>query len=381
MRIVRLANFVAPRSGGLRTALRCLGEGYLRAGHEPVLVVPGVAAGDKKTRQGRVITVPGPVLPGTGGYRCIIGRARLRRLLDELTPDCLEVSDRFTLRWTGSWARERGVPALMVSHESLTGLLRVAGLPVGVAHRLADRLNQRTATTYDRVVCTTGWAAREFRRLGVRNLVEAPLGVDLHMFHPQRRDCGLRAEFAKPDQTLIVHCGRLSMEKRPQRSIEALAELRLAGVDAVLVVAGDGPMRGQLIRQAAGLPVHFTRFIADPGGVARLLATADVAISPGPIETFGLAALEALACGTPVIVDAASALPEVVGPAGVAVQADSTGPAGFAAGVREVLAWPAEDRRAAARARAEQFGWPAAVAGFLAAHGLRAPRAPAITPT
>jgi alpha-1,6-mannosyltransferase len=375
MRIVRLANFVAPSSGGLRTALRCLGEGYLRAGHEPVLVVPGLVAGDKETQQGRVITVPGPVLPGTGGYRCIIGRARLRRLLDELAPDHLEVSDRFTLRWTGSWARENGVPALMISHESLTGLLRIAGLPGGMARRLADRLNRQSATAYDRIACTTGWAAREFRRLGVDNLVEAPLGVDLHTFHPQRRDPGLRAEFARPDQPLIVHCGRLSVEKRPQRSIAALTALRAAGLDAVLVMAGDGPMRGRLVRQAAGMPVHFTRFIADPGGVARLLATADVAIAPGPIETFGLAALEALACGTPIVVDAASALPEVVGAAGVAVRDD------FAAGVCEWLAWPVADRRAAARARAEQFGWPAAVAGFLAAHGLQAPRAPAATKT
>ncbi len=41
MRIVRLANYVAPASGGLRTALRELGAGYLAAGHEPVLVIPG----------------------------------------------------------------------------------------------------------------------------------------------------------------------------------------------------------------------------------------------------------------------------------------------------------------------------------------------------
>lgn len=47
MRIVRLANFVAPRSGGLRTAMRALGSGYLAAGHEPVLVVPGAEPADE----------------------------------------------------------------------------------------------------------------------------------------------------------------------------------------------------------------------------------------------------------------------------------------------------------------------------------------------
>ena len=66
LRIVRLANFVTPTSGGLRTALDRLGRGYRAAGHEPVLVVPGDVAGDVHTEQGRVVTLPGPVLPGLG---------------------------------------------------------------------------------------------------------------------------------------------------------------------------------------------------------------------------------------------------------------------------------------------------------------------------
>jgi alpha-1,6-mannosyltransferase len=130
------------------------------------------------------------------------------------------------------------------------------------------------------------------------------------------------------------------------------------------VVAGGGPLRQRLVRRAAGLPVHFTPFLSSRRDVARLLASADVALAPGPIETFGLAALEALACGTPVVVDAGSALPEVVAGAGAAVRGD------FAAGVRELLARPAEVRRSAARARAELFDWQSSVDGFLAAHQL-----------
>jgi alpha-1,6-mannosyltransferase len=357
---VRLANFVMPRSGGLRTALRALGEGYRAAGHEPILIVPGSDPGDEMTSQGRVITIPGPVVPGTGGYRVILRRRKLVRLLDELAPDRIEVSDRFTLRWTGRWARERGIPSVMVSHESLAGLLSFAGSLGGA---WADRLNARSFKAYDRVLCTTGWAAAEFRRIGAGNLVQVPLGVDLELFNPGRYDAALRACYAKPSQVLLVHCGRLSSEKRPERSIDALVALRARGVDAVLVVAGDGPLRARLQEQAQGQAVHFMEFVTDRNAVAALLATADVVIAPGPIETFGLAALEALACGTPVVVDAASALPEVIGSAGAAVTKD------FAAGVLQMLAQPAAARRAAARSRAEQFSWPAAVAGFLAVHG------------
>src|SRR5262245_65185304 len=80
VRIVRLANFVTARSGGLRTALTALGAEYVAAGHEPVLVVPGAGAGGVATAQGRMITVPGPVAPGTGGYRVLLARRRVARL-------------------------------------------------------------------------------------------------------------------------------------------------------------------------------------------------------------------------------------------------------------------------------------------------------------
>ncbi|SHN29130.1 glycosyltransferase [Cryptosporangium aurantiacum] len=368
--IVRLANFVGPRSGGLRTALYELGRGYRAAGHDPVLVVPGPRFEENDTPQGRVITLPGPTVPWMGGYRVVVGRRRLTALLEELRPDRLEVSDRTTLRWTGAWARRHGIASIMVSHENLTALLEMA-LPLWApVRRIADSLNQRTAETFDTVVATTEFAAAEFRRIGATGLVKVPLGVDLARFHPGLRDASLRASLARPSELLLVHCGRLSPEKRVERSVDALAALRARGVSAVLVVVGDGPRRPFLERRARGLPVRFLGFVPDRGLVARLLATADAVLAPGPAETFGLAALEAMACGTPVVAAGDGALGEVVGDAGVAVPG-STG-FRFAEAVLELAARPEADRRSAARQRAQRFGWPTAVSGMLAAHGLDA---------
>ncbi|GAA2571658.1 glycosyltransferase family 1 protein [Winogradskya consettensis] len=364
LRIVRLANFVSPRSGGLRTALRHLGEGYLRAGHEPILIVPGRERSDEITEQGRVITLPGHRVPRTGGYRVLASRRELTKVLEDLAPDRLEVSDRSTLRWTGRWAREAGVGSMMVSHESLAGLLGVWGMPQ--RETLADRLNRRTAETFDQIVCTTAFAAAEFRRLGVPNLTEIPLGVNLRQFHPSRRDPAVRDRYARPDELLIVFCSRLSADKRPELAVDTIAALRASKAPAVLVIAGDGSRRAALAYRSARLPVRFAGHISDRDDVAALLASADVAVAPGPVETFGLAALEALACGTPVVVNDASALPEVVGQAGLAVRGT---PEAFAEGVRKLMERPEGERRAAARARAELFGWPQAVDGFLRAHG------------
>ncbi|MFM9552782.1 MULTISPECIES: glycosyltransferase [Streptomyces] len=365
LRIVRLANFVAPSSGGLRTALRELGRGYEAAGHEAVLVVPGERYTDRATEQGRVITLPGPLLPGTGGYRVLMDKRRVASLLESLEPDRLEVSDRTTLRWTGKWARRARVPAVMVSHETADGVLRTWGLSEGMVRRASDALNVRTAHTYARVVCTTEFAEREFVRIGARNVVRAPLGVDLVGRRPGLRDRGLRERHARGDEVLLVMCSRLSVEKRPGTAVDALEALLRRGRRAVLVVAGDGPLRGRLEQRAEGLPVTFLGHVGDRETLGALQASADVALAPGPAETFGLAALEAMACGTPVVASSSSALPEVIGSAG-ATAADHG--ASFADAVELLLDRSEGERREAARARAECFGWQSAVDAFLSAH-------------
>lgn len=365
MRIVQLANFYGPRSGGLRTALHHLGAGYVDRGHEVVLVVPGAAPTDELMPNGvRRITLRAPVIPATGGYR-LLDTNRIRRLLERLAPERLEVSDRLSLARLGGWAAQHGVPSVVIAHERLDRLLNQFVLPGPAARRVADRANSWLVERFDAVVCTTGFAREEFDRIGAANVVQVPLGVDLSTFAPGRRDPRLRTELAHGAQTLLVHCGRLSTEKHVERSIDTVGELRSGGLDVHLVIAGDGPRRSWLQRRARGLPVTFLGFLPDRERVAGVLATADLSLAPGPHETFGLAALEALAAGAPVVVSHSSALREIVAPdCGAAVADDA---AAFAGAALNLLARPEPDRRAAARARAEQFAWPASVDGMLAA--------------
>ena len=370
-RILQVANFYATHSGGLRTTVDALGRAYVDAGFERVLVVPGPADADEDTPAGRRITLRGPRVPGMGGYRALAGTGGVQAVLAELPPDHLEVSDKCTLVGLGSWAGRNGVRAVLVSHERLDAILAPRVPPRFPLRACADWWNRRLARTFDAVVAPSAFAVAEFTRIGATNVSVVPLGVDLDLFHPRARERPV--DVADDDNEVSLVCvGRLSREKRPDVAIETLRAVRAAGVAVRLWMVGDGPLRAALETLGRDLPVVFTGHLHDRRRLATLLARADVALAPCPYETFGLAALEALACGTPVVAADRGAVPEIVqaglGAATGAVAAPD--PASLAAGVVDVLRRPLDETRRAARARAEHYPWTRTARAMLRVHGI-----------
>jgi len=370
MRIVHIANFYGPNSGGIKTTLHELGRGYLRHGHEFIYIVPGVTNHSEITPYGYKITLPSFMLPGSGGYRIIRNNGELKKIIASLHPDAIEVSDRFTLRGIGLWAKKNSIPTVVFSHETLRGLAS-RFLPHWLPLRsLVDWHNRRLAQSFDHVVATTEFAAKEFREIKVPNIVKIPLGVDLETFDPKNRSLQLRRELLQGSQLLLVHCGRLSPEKEPQRSIDALEILRKRGVDARLIIIGNGPLWGKLLKRSEGLPVNMLGYIADRKRVAAILASADLSFAPGPLETFCLSALESLASGTPVIASSSSAVGEFLRyaekrPAG-AVAADQR--FAFANAVENIAFKPT--LRQVARQSAQRLPWDSTVTLMMQLHGL-----------
>ena len=357
-RIVALANFYGPASGGLRTTLDALGRGYESRGIERYLIVPGQRAAVSSDDAGVRIEVAAP--HRVGGYRIITDRKRVVALLEELEPDAVEVSDKLTLACAGPWARRRGIPAVLLSHERIDAVL-ACRLPPGFPLRaVADLWNRRLVGGYDEVVCGSAFSRMEFDRIGAPRVRVVPLGVDLETFRP----AGSMIRRAGPVRLLCV--GRLSREKAPELALRALAPLARSGLDCHLTFVGDGPLRRRLERAAAGLPVTFTGHVAERREVAALLAGADVVLAPCPAETFGLAVLEALACGTPVVTSGEGAARELV--TGDCGRSAGMGADGLARAVLSLLAVPEARRRRAARTRAESFSWDRTVEGVLAAH-------------
>lgn len=375
MHIVQVAQLVHETSGGLRTTVDRLGAGYVAAGHRRTLIVPGPVDHDDAGEHGRTITLRAPRVPGTGGYRVFPSLARVMAVLEALRPDVLEISDKVSLWRLGSWARSRGIASVVVSHERLDAIL-APRLPRG-AHlgAWADRWNHRVLGQVNAAVAPSEFAAEELRRVGSATPVHVvPWGVDLDTFHPTRRFATDGASWRLHPVPTLVYVGRLSKEKRPELVIDCARELQRRGVQVHTAMVGSGPDEAALERRAQGLDVRFHGFVSERSQVANLLAAADVALAPCPCETFGLAALEALASGTPVVASASGALAEwITADAGRVVQGT---PQAFADGVQALFAQ--RDHvgehvvRHHARAVAERSPWARTVRSMLEVHGAAA---------
>ncbi|MDQ3254572.1 MAG: N-acetyl-alpha-D-glucosaminyl L-malate synthase BshA [Acidobacteriota bacterium] len=123
----------------------------------------------------------------------------------------------------------------------------------------------------------------------------------------------LRAELAPGGEPLLVHVSNFRPVKRPVDCVEVLAGVRARGIDARLVMVGDGSERGRAEHRALGLGLdRYCAFVGKQPRIVDYLSECDVLLLPSEQESFGLAALEALACEVPVIASRVGGIPEVV---------------------------------------------------------------------
>lgn len=251
-------------------------------------------------------------------------------------------------------------------------------------HRALKRLYQSVLARFD--VTVHGCEAQRafwFRTNGAawRKSVVIYNGVDSDYFENVRVfEAGkrLRASLGlKPDALLIGTVGRLAPEKNQEVLLTTLRRLRVARVDAHLMLAGGGSLRAHLEQRAAELEiadrVHFVGEIED---VRPALAALDIFVLPSiAVESFSNAALEAMSMGRPVILSNIGGAREMIDDG---VEGYVVSPTELAARLPALIAALYSDGRkrqqmgAAARRRAVNcFSVPAMVAGYrgLLQHG------------
>lgn len=143
-----------------------------------------------------------------------------------------------------------------------------------------------------------------------------PNFVDLEKFHRDRDPCH-RDKFAAPDERILMHISNFRPVKRLDDVVRIFARVDRE-LPSRLVLIGDGPERGraQQVAEDEGVADRVV-YLGKQESVAELLACADLFLLPSASEAFGLVALEAMACGVPVVATRVGGVSEVV-PDGVA---------------------------------------------------------------
>ncbi len=186
-------------------------------------------------------------------------------------------------------------------------------------------------------------------------------GVDTTLFTPARRDQRLRERWGVSGRRLaVLYVGRLSREKGLDLLAPVSARLRAARIDHRLVVAGDGPMRSELM--AACPDAVFTGPLGREA-VADVFASADVFVFPSRTDTAGNVVLEAQASGLPVIVSDAGGPREHLRPGVTGRVVSGIAPDAWCTALRAVAGDPAQQElvRRAAREYALSRRWEVAL--------------------
>ncbi|HVX87376.1 MAG TPA: glycosyltransferase [Gemmatimonadales bacterium] len=354
-------------SGGIRTYLNA--KSVWVTGHpewRQCLVVPAredaVVEGDGVRRY----ELAAPPIPGNAPYRFLYSVPATRRILRHERPDLIEIGSHLLAPWVTRAAR-RGldIPCVWFYHGHLPRLVvpdRAVGALQRTAERIAWRYVRRLARGCRAVLVASPYLANELAEHGVENTVVVPLGVDLDHFHPRRRPAAgeTRRRAGLPDAPLALFAGRLAREKQLDVVLDGWAAVeRRTG--ARLAILGDGPRLAELQRHPYAARVAWLPFETDRERFADLLAAVDVYLAPGPYETFGLSALEAIASGTPVLSVDRGGVAERVEASGSGVLFPFNDPAGLAAAAislfqSDLLALGVAGRRHAER----HHGWDAA---------------------
>jgi phosphatidylinositol alpha 1,6-mannosyltransferase len=280
-----------PHVNGVSNSVCRVLEHLDRRGHHALLVAPGPVP---QTYAGASIhPVPSVPLPGYRQVRVALAPSRsLTGLLREHRPDVVYLASPFMLGWAAAKAADDlGVPTVAVYQTDVAGFAERYHL--GLARRIVWRrirsIHRRAALT----LAPSRPALRALVERGVPRVMLWQRGVDTERFHPGHRDEALRLRLAPQGEVLVGYLGRLA----PEKQLGDLRVLtRLPGVR--LVIIGDGPERRRLEGLLPG--AAFLGFL-DGDDLSQAVASLDIAVHPGPHETFCQAVQECLASGVPVV--------------------------------------------------------------------------------
>jgi glycosyltransferase involved in cell wall biosynthesis len=326
MRIAYIAQSYPPMISGASLIVGKLATAMAERGHE-VLVIAASDRADAYTVRSNNLTVlrmKSIHNPLRVNQRFLLFPfASIRRALKEFQPDIIHAHEPFQPAWAGiTYARRHHVPVILTVHQ----------VPSIVTGYLPDFPALRACIEAG-LWAYSRWLMKQFHcviasshatagllesKTGVKPIVISN-GIDGQVFRPRLpSDDGSAARHRwnlPRGVPLLLHVGRLDLEKRVDRVLYACAPVMQRSA-AHLFIVGDGCEKEDLIKLSRELGiedrVHFAGFVRPQDGLPGIYRMADVFITASEIETQGIVLLEAAASGLPIVAVDATCISEIV---------------------------------------------------------------------
>jgi alpha-1,6-mannosyltransferase len=394
VKTLHLTNSWHPTSGGIATFYRSLMDAANRRSHSMVLIIPGESDEVESVGAcGRIYRVRSGPAPTNCDYRLMrpfsyLGRGtRLRQIVDAEHPDLVEVCDKYTLNYFAGMLRV-GLLGDVHCHPVVVGLS---------CERMDDNVRaylgwNRFApalvrfymkwlyfSLFDHHIANSHYTAEELRPASCGHPVRRgvwirPMGVDCRELSPHKRSSAVRRELlaqsrAGEKAALLLYVGRLVPEKNLRLLTETLSVLSAQSErDWRLIVVGDGIGRDEFlseIESRAPSRVVWLGHLRDRSELARIYANCDLFVHPNPCEPFGIAPLEAMASGLPLVAPDSGGVRSYANSSNAWIVPPTS--EAFARAIREAMCNDSLRHRRIANAlrTAEEFSWENVSNSFL----------------
>ncbi|HEY2670806.1 MAG TPA: glycosyltransferase family 4 protein [Rugosimonospora sp.] len=362
--------------GGLGRHVHALATSLVAAGHQVTVVTRhSPDAPLEELREGvRVVRAPedppafplatATLLAWTMAFNHSLTRAALHAAATE-TFDVIHAHDWLVTHTAVTMRDHLGIPLVATIHATEAG--RHQGWLPEEMNKTIHTVEWWLGHEASRIIACSQYMRWEIGRLlelPEDRIEVIPNGVDAPIWRAQPRAiAAARARFAA-DGPLIGFAGRLVYEKGVQDLVHALPELSDRHPGLRVVIAGDGPHKGELQSEIHRLRldgrVNFAGFVGDD--LPATFAASDAVVVPSIYEPFGMVALEAAAAGAPLAVSRTGGLAEIVQPGVTGVTFPAKDSDALAAAVGTLLTDGVSARRMARQARAmvrARYGWVA----------------------
>lgn len=298
VRILVVAESFLPHMNGVTNSVLRIVDHYTASGDDVAIIAPQWPRADTSLRTAcgrrvKVRRIPSVPLAGYPDVRiATTSAAALRRRITDFEPDVIHLASPTVLGGRAVVAAQKlGVPTVAVYQTDIPGYTARYGMPFleSASWQLLRDVHNRASLTLAPSTATRDQLVAH----GVERVHLWRRGVDTSLFSPSLRSECLRAKLAGPGERIVLYVGRLA----PEKQVEDLKVIHdMPGVR--LVIVGEGPERDALRRHMPR--ARFTGFRSGTD-LATHLASADLFIHPGELETFGQTIQEAMASGLPVI--------------------------------------------------------------------------------